>query len=192
MLGGDEHLDRHHKAACRVGDAILLYWPRQQPAKRIPLVIQRTEGGADTVMVREQPVFAVAIFAYALSFGLVAVSAKGGVSVPGFACAYYTLVMVPRFPRDHMNVAWLISGWINIVVLASLAMRWWEGNRRPFKILRAITLLMIPFCWIVFYDGRLFPREGHSLWVASMVLALFSEGSSSSPVITADSQPRLT
>jgi hypothetical protein len=76
-----------------------------------------------------------------------------------------------------------------LVFLAALAMRWWEANRLAFKILRIITLLMIPFCWIVFYDGRFFPREGHSLWVASMVLALFSEGSSSSPVITADSQP---
>jgi len=139
-------------------------------------------------MVKERPILAVAVFAYALSFGLVAVSSKGSVSATGFACAYYTLVALHRFPRDHMNVVWLMSGWVNIVFLAALAMRWWEGNRRPFKILRTITLLMIPSCWIVFYDGRLFPREGHSLWVASMVLALFSEGSSSSPLITADSQ----
>ena len=66
-------------------------------------------------------------------------------------------------------------------------MLWWEGNRRPFKILRTITLLMIPFCWVVFYDGRLFPREGHSLWVAGMVLALFSDGPSSSREVPAAS-----
>ena len=139
------------------------------------------------MMVRERPVLAVAIFAYALSFGLVAASTKGGVSLPGFECAYYTLVVIHRFPRDHMNVAWLISGWINIVFLAALTMRWWDGNRPPFKILRTITLLMIPFCWIVFYDGRLFPREGHSLWVASMVLALFSDSPSSSREVPAAS-----
>jgi hypothetical protein len=115
--------------------------------------------------------------------------------MPGLACAYYSLVSplvaVTSSSRDHtyVDVAWLISGWINIVFLAALAMRWWEGNRRPFKILRTITLLMILLCWIVVYDGRLFPREGHTLWIASMVLALFSEGSSSSPLITADSQP---
>jgi len=48
---------------------------------------------------------------------------------------------------------------------------------------------MIPFCWIVFYNERLYPREGHILWVAGMVLALFSESSSSSPLMTAGSQP---
>jgi hypothetical protein len=53
-------------------------------------------------------------------------------------------------------------------------MRWWEGNRRPFKILRTITLLMIPFCWIVFRNEHLYPREGHVLWVVAMVVALFS------------------
>jgi len=152
-----------------------------------------TEGGADTVMVKERPVFALAIFAYALSFGLVAVSGQGGASAAGLACAYYSLVSplvaVISSSRDHtyFAVAWLISGWINIVFLAALAMRWWEGNRRPFKILRTITLLMIPFCWVVFYDGRLFPREGHSLWVAGMVLALFSDGPSSSREVPAAS-----
>ena len=59
-------------------------------------------------------------------------------------------------------------------------MRWWEGNRRPFKILRTITLLMIPFCRIVFHHERLVPREGHVLWIVAMVLALFSDSPSSS------------
>src|SRR5262245_46616537 len=127
-------------------------------------------------MVNEGTVFRLAILAYALSFGLIAASqGKEGASVPVLACAYYTLVRGPRFSTDYVNVAWLISGWINIVFLAPLAMRWWEGNRHAFKILRITTLLMIPFCWIVFSDARLYPREGHSLWVASMVLALFSD-----------------
>ena len=100
--------------------------------------------------------------------------------MPGLACAYYSLVSplvgLTSSSRDHMYylVAWLISGWINIVFLAALAMRWWEGNRRPFKILRTITLLMIPFCWIVFHNEHLYPREGHVLWVVAMVVALFS------------------
>jgi hypothetical protein len=46
-------------------------------------------------------------------------------------------------------------------------------------ILRTITLVMIPFCWIVFYDEHAYPREGHVLWIAGMVLALFSESPSS-------------
>ena len=69
----------------------------------------------------------------------------------------------------------LIIGWINIAFLASLTIRWRSGNGRAFRILRTATLLMIPFCWIVFYNERLYPREGHVLWVVGMVLALFSE-----------------
>jgi hypothetical protein len=33
---------------------------------------------------------------------------------------------------------------------------------------------MIPCCWIVFHYEDLFPREGHILWVAAMLLMLFS------------------
>ena len=77
--------------------------------------------------------------------------------------------------KARVYIPLLIIGWINIVFLAALAMRWWEGNRRPFKILRTITLLIIPFCWIVFYDSHLYPREGHVFWIAGMVVALFSD-----------------
>ena len=79
-------------------------------------------------MVKER-LLAPAMLAYAVSFGLVAVSGEGGVSVPGLACAYYSLVSplvaLTSSSRDHMYylVAWLISGWINIVFLAALAMR---------------------------------------------------------------------
>jgi hypothetical protein len=118
------------------------------------------------------------MLAYAVSFALAAGS-RGGASLPGYMCAYATLVG-PLVNADFFELRaaiylpFLISGWINIVFLAAVAMRWWEGNRRPFKSLRAITLLMIPFCWIVFYHEHAYPREGHVLWIASMVIALFS------------------
>jgi hypothetical protein len=75
--------------------------------------------------------------------------------------------------KAAVSVPVLISGSINLAFLASLAMRWWEGNRRPFKILRTTTLLMIPFCWIVFQNEQVSPREGHVLWVVAMVVACF-------------------
>ena len=146
------------------------------------------------MMVKERPVFPLAIFAYALSCGLTAASNKT-LTVPGYYCAAGAFVapfaMDSRFVelKTMADIAVLISGWINIAFLVSLTIRWRSGNGRAFRILRVITLLMVPFCWIVFYDESLFPREGHVLWIASMVLALFAEGSSSSPVITADSQP---
>ena len=68
----------------------------------------------------------------------------------------------------------LIIGSINIAFLGSLTIRWRSGIGRAFRILRTTTLLMIPFCWIVFYNEGLYPREGHALWVLAMVFALFS------------------
>jgi hypothetical protein len=122
-----------------------------------------------------------AMLAYALSFGLVAVS-RGGASVPGAECAYVALVMLVNpvvnsgffDAKPAVYIPLLIIGWINIAFLASLAIRWRTGNGRAFKILRTTTLLMIPSCWIVFYNEGLYPREGHVLWVVAMVLALFS------------------
>jgi hypothetical protein len=120
------------------------------------------------------------MLAYALSFLLLAAS-RGGAAVPGYVCAEWALsrpLMVPGLfeERTAEAIAILISGWINVVFLAALAIRWRSGKRRAFRILRTTTLLMIPFCWIVFYYEGAYPREGHFLWIVAMVLALFSEG----------------
>jgi hypothetical protein len=119
------------------------------------------------------------MLAYGVSFGLVAVSSAGGSFMFGFICAYFMLVrplMDTRFfeagAAQYMPV--LITGWINIVFLATVAIGWRGGNQQAFKTLRTTTLLMIPFCWIVLYRGNLYPREGHVLWIGSMVIALFS------------------
>ena len=134
------------------------------------------------------------MLAYALSFALTAASNKT-LTVPGYYCAAGAFIspfavdsgFVER--KTMAYIAVLISGWINIAFLVSLTIRWRSGNGRAFRILRVITLLMVPFCWIVFYDESLFPREGHVLWIVGMVLALFSEGSSPTRLMTAGSQP---
>src|SRR5262245_56229883 len=142
-------------------------------------------------MVIRRPVLVPAMLAYALSFALAAVSLRGP-GIPGYQCAYYAFVTplltdsVFIGKKTVVYIAFLLTGWINIVFLAALAMRWWEGNREPFEILRIMTLLMIPFCWIVFYDAGLYPREGHVLWVVGMVVALFSDRRLS---VIAGSQP---
>ena len=123
--------------------------------------------------------FGAAILAYTLSFALTAASNQT-LAVPGYYCAYGAFLtpfaMDSRmFERKTMvSIAFLISGWINIAFLVSLVIRWRSGNGRAFRILRIATLLMIPFCWIVFYNEHLYPREGHVLWIVAMVLALFS------------------
>jgi hypothetical protein len=83
-------------------------------------------------------------------------------------------VNINFFVRTAQNIPVLISGWINIAFLATVAIGWRSGNGRAFRILRTTTPVMIPFCWIVFYHERPYPREGHVLWIASMVVALLS------------------
>ena len=89
-------------------------------------------------------------------------------STDRFMCAYATFVG-PLVNTDFFGVRaaiylpFLISGWINIVFLAAVAIRWRSGNGRAFRIMRITTLLMIPFCWMVFYHEHAYPREGHFL-----------------------------
>jgi hypothetical protein len=145
-------------------------------------------------MVNERPVLAPAMLAYAVSFGLVAVSTDYGgfPGIPGYMCAWMTLLpnvlVADRFQEKTavMFIAFLISGSINIVFLVSMAIRWLEGNL-GFKIFRVTTLLMIPFCWIVIYNESLVPREGHVLWIVAMAVALFSDNLSSSREVPAAS-----
>ncbi len=141
-------------------------------------------------------VFGAAILAYALSFALVAVSTNAGGSVLGAGCAYMALVMLvnpvvnSRFfeGKAAEYIPLLIFPWINIAFLASLTIRWRSGNGLAFRTLRTTMLLMIPSCWMVFYNDSLYPREGHVLWIVGMVLALFSESSSSRRLMTEGSQ----
>jgi hypothetical protein len=71
-------------------------------------------------------------------------------------------------------VALVISGWINPVFLIVVALMLRERYQRAVAILRITLLLMIPFCWVVFYDYGIYPREGYFLWLFGMLLALFS------------------
>lgn len=119
------------------------------------------------------------MLAYGVSFGLVAVASVRGSSMIGAMCAFFILMRPFMHPTlfegtPAQAVPVLITGWINFAFVAAVAMCWRGGNERAFKILRTTTLLMIPFCWIVLHDADLYPREGHVLWVASMVVALFS------------------
>jgi hypothetical protein len=115
---------------------------------------------------------------YAASFFLVAVAqSSGGDGERGYTCAYMTLfyawiaVKSLLHPSTSMLVQLfplVIAGLINPVFLVAVI--------RPSNALRVALVLMIPFCWIVFYmwPGKLYPREGHFLWIAGMLMVLFS------------------
>jgi|WetSurMetagenome_2_1015567.scaffolds.fasta_scaffold247823_1 hypothetical protein len=70
--------------------------------------------------------------------------------------------------------ALMLSGLINPIFLLTAIRVWRQGARREFLTLAVIVLIMIPFCWVVFHDAGLRPREGYFLWILGMILVLFS------------------
>jgi hypothetical protein len=76
--------------------------------------------------------------------------------------------------RPLVYMAILFSGLINPLLIVTMILGSRERFRQLFAILRNPVLGMVPFCWIVFYFGKAYPREGHLLWVGGMALMLFS------------------
>jgi hypothetical protein len=122
---------------------------------------------------------------YVVSFFLVAVtvwSPSLGI-LRGYECALNTLLGPwteearsdgwARF-KDFEKVCTLVAGWINPVFLLALIAGWIGRPRRLASILRIVVLAMIPFCWAIFRYESLYPREGHFVWIAGMLIALFS------------------
>ena len=68
----------------------------------------------------------------------------------------------------------LISGWINPLFLIAAVLGFLGRHERSFAALRIVVVLMIPFCWVVFYYEDLYAREGHFVWILGMLLVLFS------------------
>jgi hypothetical protein len=128
-------------------------------------------------------VLVAGLLIYLLSFALPAARnvSLGSGALPGFLCAFLAL----SFPWDHTNMQnhfqgllpdleWTslaLSGWINPIFLAAMVC-----SKRPliFPTLRIVLIAMLPSCWIVFHTEDFYPREGYFLWVAGMLLALFS------------------
>jgi hypothetical protein len=123
--------------------------------------------------------FGLGLLIYVASFFLTAVVGRGFslVSVSGYNCAYLSLVA--PWTEDYRNslasaVPLEISGLINLVFWAAAVLILRKTNPRLVRGLRIATLVMIPFSWIVFYIEQLNPREGYFLWIAGMMLVLFS------------------
>jgi hypothetical protein len=120
-----------------------------------------------------------ALLAYVGSFLLVAVSGpdtRG--SFPGFYCAYVTLLVgfrsVAAEGATLRAITYLMSGSVNIAFLAAMTIHLRTGKGWAFRILRAITLAMIPFSWYLLFQMHLYPREGHIVWIGGMLVALFA------------------
>jgi hypothetical protein len=128
--------------------------------------------------------FWVGLLLYVVSFFLTAVAGPRISSPParGYHCAYYALSLSwdalyrtpDLWPRFEM-VSLLISGSINVVFLLAAIVAFAPRWRLVFFLLRTIVVLMLPFCWIVFYYEQLYPREGYVLWTAGMLSTMFSQ-----------------
>lgn len=68
----------------------------------------------------------------------------------------------------------LISGWINPAFLIVLVLVLIKPGSRVFWALRVVVLLMFIACWVVFSQVHLHPQMGYYLWMAGILLALFS------------------
>jgi uncharacterized membrane protein len=132
---------------------------------------------------RRSILLAVGLCIYVASFFLSAVRDFGWFAgeVPGYVCAEVVLIhpfsedgrsLLHEKPLEHL--ALFGSGLINSLFLTTFFIHLFRGRARAFVVLRNLTILMIPLCWIVFLYEHLYPREGHVLWVLGMILAMFA------------------
>jgi len=134
---------------------------------------------------RNWVVLAVAMALYVASFFLSVVGrVYGGRVSPGivgYECASMTLLSpwtpdaLKSFPENPLLfIALVFSGWINLVFLITIGFLLKKGTTSATTMLRTALLLMMPACWIVFYQENATPGVGYFLWSVGMVVAIFS------------------
>ena len=136
-----------------------------------------------TRSIGRRAIFAIGLTLYGGSFFLMAVGSVGpGSPRPGYMCAWMALVLpwggnlfghqglFENKLLDYLGV--LLSGWINPVFLVTAVLVLLTPSARTTRVLAIAALAMIPLCWIVMYDHDMYPREGHVVWIAGMVLVL--------------------
>jgi hypothetical protein len=125
------------------------------------------------------------IVMFAVSFMLPAVkeasASPSSAGVPGFTCAILTLQMpwskdgrevLKESPLQYFSI--LFSGWINPAFILTLLLVLIRPRWLASTILTYVVTLMFIFCWIVFYQLHYYPRQGYFLWMAGILLALYS------------------
>ena len=129
---------------------------------------------------------AVGLSIYVASFFLWAVEDSGWLAskVRGYSCAELTLEspfsedgrsQLHEKPIEYFST--LGSGLINPLFLVTFFLQLFWVRPWAIIVLRNLTILMIPLCWVVFRYEHLYPREGHILWIVGMLLTLFAMSS---------------
>jgi hypothetical protein len=133
-------------------------------------------------MTRQQKIVWTGVALYVASFFMPAlagavITAPSGWA-PGYICAWYAFTLpLNGFGGFHNHLEYfslLISGWINPVFWMTAPSAFRGSHGQFLGILRIVVFLMIPFCWVVMYQEDSYPREGHFVWIAGMLLVLFS------------------
>jgi hypothetical protein len=125
----------------------------------------------------------VGLSIYVASFFLLAVGDFEGLAGPvrGYSCA--EVALLSPFSEDGRSIlrekpveyfSLLGSGLINLVFLTTFFLQLFKVRSQAIVVLRNLTILMIPLCWVVFRYERFYPREGHILWIVGMLLTLFA------------------
>lgn len=128
-------------------------------------------------------IFAAAFYLPAIKEVSASASDKG---IVGYKCAILALELPwgndgAKILHDSpgMYFSILISGWINPVFLIVLGLVLIKPGSRVFWALRVVVLLMFIACWVVFIQMHFRPQLGYYLWMAGILLALFSPMSGS-------------
>jgi hypothetical protein len=142
---------------------------------------------------RHVNLFWIGLLIYILSFFLPAVDGPRVNSGPafGYFCAFYSLFLplgqfkawmegdTTAFGRTEM-LCMAVGGMINIVFLVFVLLvliKRVKLTTGVVRVFRFVVLAMIPFGWITFHFEKLYPLEGHVLWIMGMLLVLFSDRS---------------
>jgi hypothetical protein len=123
---------------------------------------------------------------FGASFNMVAVkeaSNKGNTAgILGYKCATLSLSAPwggsdSQKMRQQTPALWfslLISGWINPAFLLGLLVMLAAPQQRWALLFRCLIALMFIACWVFFYKVHLVPLQGYYVWMAGILLALFS------------------
>jgi hypothetical protein len=134
-------------------------------------------------MTRRGVLVAVGPSIYVTSFFLWAVEDAGWMASPqrGYVCAEFALFspfsedgrsQLREKPMEYFSI--LGSALINPLFLVTFFLQLFRVRPRAIIVLRNLTILMIPLCWVVFHYEHFYPREGHILWIVGMLLTLFA------------------
>lgn len=125
---------------------------------------------------------------YVVSFVIPAVGGEAIRSGPafGYHCAFYSLLLPPGQAISLVQggagatimapmemLALFGSGMINVLFFAATVL---ILLKRPLRaqgiLLKFVVISMLPLCWVVFHDEKLYPLLGYFMWTSGMLMVL--------------------